>query len=145
LVTSCIEELQSLAYQKNLELHVSIDKPFILVEMDRLRIRQVLLNLLSNAIKFTEQGFIKISVTDTPDQVVIAVTDTGIGLNPEEIKKIFRPFAQADSSITRKYGGTGLGLIISKNIIDLHSGTITVESRKGQGSIFTITLPKFQS
>lgn len=142
IVTSCIEEMQSLAQQKKLNLSLLVDKPVIFAQIDRMRIRQVLLNLLSNAIKFTEKGMIKVVLTDHPNYIQIQIIDTGIGLLPEEREKIFQSFTQADSSITRKYGGTGLGLVISKNIIDLHGGTITVESQKGQGSTFTITLPK---
>jgi PAS domain S-box-containing protein len=142
LMISCVEEMQPLAHQKNLDIQLSISHSFILVEMDRVRIRQVLLNLLSNAIKFTQKGYIKISLFSEPDQIRIQVSDTGIGMSPEEMEKIFRPFSQADSSITRKYGGTGLGLVISKNIIDLHGGKISVESQKGYGSTFTIILPK---
>lgn len=142
LVTSCIDEMQSLAQQKNLNLSVFVDKPLILAQIDRMRIRQVLLNLLSNAIKFTEKGMITVRLIDKTFQVQIQIADTGIGLLPEQIEKIFESFSQADSTITRKYGGTGLGLTISKNIIELHGGTITVESQKGKGSTFTITLPK---
>lgn len=144
VLVSCVDEMQSLAQQKDLDLSLSFDKPFILVEMDKVRIRQVLLNLLSNAIKFTEKGSIKVTLVNEPNQVRIRVTDTGIGLSQEELEKIFHPFSQADSSITRKYGGTGLGLFISKQIIDLHEGSISVESQKGQGSTFTITIPKKQ-
>lgn len=144
LLSSCIEEMQPLAQQKKLDIQLSINKDFILVEMDRLRIKQVLLNLLSNAIKFTEKGHIQIVLINEARQVHIQIKDTGIGLSEEEIEKIFHPFSQADSSITRKYGGTGLGLVISKNIMDLHGGTIKVQSQKGKGSTFTISLPKNQ-
>lgn len=144
VILSCIEEMQSIAQQKNLTISASISHPFILIEIDKVRIRQVLLNLLSNAVKFTEKGHIKVALFDLPHQVSISVTDTGIGLSQEEIQKIFQPFTQADSSITRKYGGTGLGLVISKNIMSLHGGSITVESQKGKGSTFTIILPKIQ-
>lgn len=144
LIVSCVDEMQSLAQQKNLVIDLSIDDAFILVEIDRMRIRQVLLNLLSNAIKFTEKGFIKVALFNKPNQVEIQIIDSGIGLSPEEISKIFHPFSQADSSITRKYGGSGLGLVISMNIMNLHKGTITVESQKGKGSTFSIILPKSQ-
>lgn len=144
LISSCVEEMQSIQQQKNLEIRSIMETPFVLVEMDRVRIRQVLLNLLSNAIKFTEKGWIEINLIDQPDQIQIQIKDTGIGLTPDEIKKIFQPFSQADSSITRKFGGTGLGLAISKNIIHLHGGTITVTSQKGEGSTFMIILPKKQ-
>lgn len=142
VIISCLEEIQPLAQQKQLSIYTSIHDSFILIDMDKIRIRQALLNLLSNAIKFTEKGYIKVSLFNDPHQISISVTDTGIGLSPEETKKIFHPFTQADSSITRKYGGTGLGLVISQNIINLHGGTITVESQKGKGSTFTIILPK---
>jgi PAS domain S-box-containing protein len=138
----CIEEMQPIAQQKHLKIYTSISDSFILIEMDKVRIQQVLLNLLSNAIKFTEKGSIKIAVFNDPHQVRISIIDTGIGLSPEELAKIFHPFTQADSSITRKYGGTGLGLVISKNIVNMHGGKITVESQKGKGSTFTVILPK---
>jgi len=144
LITSCVEDMQPLALQKNLTIELLLDSAFILVEIDRMRIQQVLLNLLSNAVKFTEIGSIKIRLFDERDRVLIQITDTGIGLSPEELEKIFHPFSQADSSITRKYGGSGLGLVISTNIINLHKGSITVESEKGCGSTFTIILPKSQ-
>lgn len=144
LIQSCVEEMQSLAHQKNLKIIFFVEKPYIFVEMDRMRIRQVLINLLSNAIKFTEKGSITINLINEFYQVQIEIIDTGIGLAEEEIEKIFQPFSQADSSITRKYGGTGLGLAISKNIIDLHGGKIKVKSKKGLGSTFTLTLPKNQ-
>ncbi len=144
VVNSCIEEMMPLAQRKDLNINLSIDNPFILMEIDRMRIRQVLLNLLSNAIKFTEKGDITVILLEEPHQVHIQIIDTGIGLLSEETDKIFHPFSQADSSITRKYGGSGLGLVISKNIVNLHKGTITVESLKGSGSTFTITLPKTQ-
>jgi PAS domain S-box-containing protein len=144
IVISSVDEMKSIAQRKNLEISLSYDKPFILVEVDKGRVRQVLLNLLSNAIKFTEEGSISVTVLNYPNQVTIQVTDTGIGLSQEEIDKIFHPFTQADSSITRKYGGTGLGLVISKKIIDLHGGILSVESQKGKGSTFTVTLQKIQ-
>lgn len=142
IVRSSVEEMLPFAEKKNLKLSFVVDQPFILLEVDKMRIRQVLFNLLSNAIKFTETGSITVTLVNRLNQVEIRVTDTGIGLTPEEIAKLFSPFSQADSSITRKYGGTGLGLIISKNIVNLHHGTITVESQKHRGSTFIITLPK---
>lgn len=145
LIESCIEEINPIAQQKNLNIELDVKDSFILVEIDRMRIRQVLLNLLSNAVKFTEKGFIKIALINSPNQIEIQITDTGIGLSAEEIEKIFHPFSQADSSITRRYGGSGLGLVISKNIISLHNGKIFVKSEKGKGSTFTIILPKEQS
>lgn len=142
IVVSCVEEMLSLAMQKGLLLHLSLDRSFIATEVNQMRIKQVILNVLSNAIKFTPQGSITVSIHQLPHEAAIKVTDTGIGLTAEEMKKIFLPFAQADSSITQKYGGTGLGLTISRRIMELHGGTISVESKKEEGSTFTITLPR---
>lgn len=141
---SCVDEIQSLARQKNLKIQVFFDKPYILMEYDKTRIRQVILNLLSNALKFTEKGMVKVTLINYPQQVEIQVEDTGIGISPDEIIKLFMAFSQADSSITRKYGGTGLGLAISKKIVDMHGGSIDVQSTVSKGSIFTIRLPKIQ-
>lgn len=144
LVNSCIEDMQNLAKKKRLKMEMRSMRPYILIEMDKTRIRQVILNLLSNAIKFTEKGSIKIEVYNFPENIKIDVKDTGIGLSADELSKIFQPFSQGDSSITRKYGGTGLGLVISKKIIELHGGQINVISKKGEGSTFSFTLPKNQ-
>lgn len=142
LVVSCVEEMQPIAEQKHLTLSLELDEPSVLLEMDKFRIRQVLMNLLSNAIKFTEKGSIWVRILTETRRTSVQVEDTGIGLTTAEIKKIFHPFSQADSTITRKYGGTGLGLAISKKIMELHRGTISVESTKGVGSTFTLTLPR---
>lgn len=112
---------------------------------DQMRVRQALMNLLSNSSKFTSNGTITISAArkrlDDGDWIEVAVTDTGIGMTPEQVGKLFTDFTQADSSTTRKYGGTGLGLAISRRICQLMGGDITVESAFGQGSKFVITLP----
>ena len=111
-----------------------------------MRLRQALLNLMSNANKFTEHGTITIEARqgqdDNRDCVSIAVTDTGIGMTPEQMGKLFQEFSQADASTTRKYGGTGLGLAISKRFCQMMGGDITVESEPGHGSTFTIRLPR---
>jgi len=112
---------------------------------DVTKVRQVLFNLLSNATKFTERGTVSLSVTRGPvdgvDSVTFAVSDSGIGMSPEQTAKLFQAFAQADSSTTRKYGGTGLGLAISRHFCRMMGGDITVESEAGKGSTFTIQLP----
>lgn len=112
---------------------------------DLMRVRQALLNLASNAAKFTEQGLITIAATRKPEQgrdwITLIVTDTGIGMTPEETAKLFQDFTQADASTTRRYGGTGLGLAISRRFCRMMGGDITVESMAGQGSTFTIRLP----
>ncbi len=121
---------------------------------DLTKVRQVLLNLLSNAAKFTEQGTItlevsreeKSKVTQLNEQlnssfIVFRVTDTGIGMTQEQLKQIFKAFTQADASTTRKYGGTGLGLTISRHFCQIMGGKITAFSQLGQGSTFTVRLP----
>ena len=112
---------------------------------DLTKVRQILFNLLSNSCKFTEQGTITLGVTREmvggADWVRFRVSDTGIGITPEQIGKLFQAFSQADSSTTRNYGGTGLGLVITKKFCQMMGGDITVESVPGQGSTFIISLP----
>ena len=112
---------------------------------DLTRVRQVLLNLLSNAGKFTENGRItlevdRIGINGAP-WMRFRVVDTGIGMTPEQVAKLFQAFAQADASTTRKYGGTGLGLVISRQLCQMMGGEVTVESEPGRGSVFTMLLP----
>jgi len=113
---------------------------------DQTRFRQSLLNLASNANKFTENGTITIDARQGQenghDWVTIAVTDTGIGMTPEQLGKLFQEFSQASSSTASKYGGTGLGLAISRRFCQMMGGDITVESEPGRGSTFTIRLPR---
>jgi signal transduction histidine kinase len=114
------------------------------IETDRLRLEQVLRNLLSNAFKFTESGTVCLEIAPAGEgQVAFAVTDTGIGISPEQQEAIFGAFQQADSAISRKYGGTGLGLSISRELARLLGGTIALVSTVGKGSTFTLTLPEF--
>ncbi|MDD5761093.1 MAG: ATP-binding protein [bacterium] len=124
---------------------VSPDLPFLVIG-DITRIRQVLSNLLSNAAKFTEKGQITLKVLHESEDgsglvVRFEVTDTGIGMSEEQRKRIFDRFTQADTSITRKYGGTGLGMTISKELVELMGGRIGVESAQGRGSTFWFTVP----
>lgn len=140
------------ARQKGLKLSLQIDKAVpVWVMGDADRLRQVILNLVGNAIKFTEQGAIELRVelhepTSTGDKECLlhfSVADTGIGISPEKQRLVFDAFAQADSSITRRFGGTGLGLTISSRLVELMGGQIWVESKPGQGSVFhfTVRLP----
>jgi len=112
---------------------------------DDSKVRQILLNLLSNAAKFTKQGVIQLDVSraaeDDGDWLTFRVTDNGIGMSPEQLAHIFEAFTQADSSTSRTYGGTGLGLTISREFCQLLGGNISVESKPGQGSVFTVKLP----
>lgn len=109
---------------------------------DRTRIREVLLNLLINAGRYTEHGGVCIQVREGADDVVVSVADTGPGIAPEDQRQLFQPFHQVDGSIRRRYGGTGLGLNISKSFVELHGGTIWVKSEKEQGAVFSFRLPK---
>lgn len=112
---------------------------------DALRLRQVLYNLLSNAAKFTQDGEIRLiasrSSKEGRDWITIQVQDTGIGMTPEQIKRLFQAFSQADVSISKTYGGTGLGLVISRRFCQLMGGDISVESEAGKGSVFTVSIP----
>lgn len=139
--------VQVMADGKGLKLSYEIDDftPEYLFG-DITRIRQVLVNFLTNAVKFTEKGSVKLFVETSPidsenNMVSFQVKDTGIGISEENQRKLFTAFAQADASITRKYGGTGLGLAISNQLIDLMGGSVKLESSQGIGSIFTAKIP----
>ena len=116
-----------------------------MMRADRTKVRQTLSNLLSNACKFTREGAISLQVTtcreDGAEWVKFEVTDTGIGMSLDQANRVFVAFSQADSSTTRKYGGTGLGLAISQSFCQLMGGDITVESKPGTGSTFTVRVP----
>ncbi len=144
---SIIMLMEKPAENKGLRLNLQIDTNVRLpVRGDPVRLRQVLTNLVSNAIKFTERGSVTLFITrkgETRSQheLRIEVRDTGIGISAQGVQQLFRPFSQADASTTRLYGGTGLGLVICKRIVDLMGGTIGVESETGRGSIFWVDLP----
>lgn len=151
MLSECLEESLDLvrhsAITKGLQLHSAydIDLPSNILG-DAPRLRQILVNLLANAIKFTEAGTVTLSATCIQQSteeatVTISVSDTGIGIAPEKIEAIFTPFTQADGSISRSYGGTGLGLTISRQLALLMHGTLTAVSRPGHGSTFTLSVP----
>ncbi len=132
------------ATQKNLRFDVDYQLPLPAdVYTDPVRVKQILLNLCSNAIKFTKQGAVTIYVRHLKDtnQLQCRVTDTGIGITPEQMEYIFQPFKQADSSTTRHFGGTGLGLSLSTRLAKLLGGTLEVSSQPGVGTNFTLTIP----
>lgn len=130
-----------MADNKSIALKNELPFDFPMVDGDESRLEQILFNLLGNAIKFTEKGEVKVWGELKEGYVEIKITDTGIGIPHDKLEDIFNPFEQVDSSIARKYGGTGLGLGITKKLIELHGGNITVESVLGQGSTFTFTMP----
>lgn len=136
--------LEPLAHEKSLELLFETDVPEDLnLVADRMRLRQVLLNLVGNAIKFTEKGSVVVRATKEDGSLMLAVQDTGIGIPADKTETIFEAFSQVDPSPTRKVGGTGLGLPISRQLIELHEGRLWVESsgKPGEGSTFHIELP----
>ena len=135
--------LKGLANKKHLELKTTILTEVKSIDADRVKFKQILYNLLSNAIKFTpENGGITLEACITEDDMLqVSVSDTGIGVKPEDQEKIFKEFWQADSSFARKYEGTGLGLALTKRIVEMHSGKLWFESEYGKGSIFYFTLP----
>jgi signal transduction histidine kinase/CheY-like chemotaxis protein/HPt (histidine-containing phosphotransfer) domain-containing protein len=147
LVNGVAQLMQRTAESKGIRLSVTIDPSVRLaVRGDPVRLRQVLTNLVSNAIKFTERGGVHVQVskrgeTRNHHEIVFAVRDTGIGVAPEVVTKLFRPFSQADASTTRVFGGTGLGLAICKRLVDLMSGQIGVKSEVGKGSLFWFSVP----
>jgi signal transduction histidine kinase len=108
---------------------------------DPVRFKQVVTNLLGNAIKFTEDGMVSLSMARVASRLRISIQDEGIGMSAEEMSRLFRPFQQVDGSITRRFGGTGLGLALSQRLMAMMNGRITVESEKGVGSIFTVEMP----
>ncbi|HRU05939.1 MAG TPA: ATP-binding protein [Candidatus Brocadiia bacterium] len=135
-----VDTVRVTAEQKGLQISAQIgDVPPIY--SDEGKIRQILVNLLGNSAKFTEHGRIELRVTHDAGKVVFAVSDTGIGISPQDLLHIFEAFRQADGSITRKYGGTGLGLTISRKLARLLGGDITVQSELGKGSVFSLVLP----
>ncbi|MGH2442823.1 MAG: response regulator, partial [Chloroflexota bacterium] len=142
MVRETAETVQPLA-EKNSNV-LSVHCPIDLGEMraDLTKVRQAVFNLLSNAAKFTERGTITLDVESPGQEIIFRVTDTGIGMSPEQQAVLFREFSQANSTITRRYGGTGLGLALSRHLCHLMGGDVTMESEIGKGSVFTITLPR---
>ncbi|MGF1525630.1 MAG: response regulator [Candidatus Competibacterales bacterium] len=138
------EVIQPLAEQRHNRLTTTCPTGPSTLYTDRVKLRQCLINLLSNASKFTANGRITCAVTavDGQDALAFAVEDTGIGMTGEQVAKLFERFSQADSSTTRQYGGTGLGLVITKSFAELLGGRVSVESTHGQGSRFCLTIPR---
>ncbi|MDW7992626.1 MAG: ATP-binding protein [Anaerolineae bacterium] len=135
------EVQKELLEKKSVRLEIDLPPDLPPVMADARRIRQALYQLLSNAVKFTPQGRIAIRAAHSSQWVVISVEDTGIGISPEDMEKLFQPFSQADLSSARKFGGLGLGLSLARYIIELHGGQIWAESQPGSGSTFSFTLP----
>ena len=141
LINEVVELINPQASQKNISLHYlpEIDLPPI--QSDYVKCRHILQNLIANAVKFTEEGGVEISAEEKNETIRITVSDTGIGIDKEHLPHIFDEFRQADGSNSRKYGGTGLGLAIAQKYAEMLGGSIEVESSRGKGSKFTVSLP----
>ena len=135
--------VEPLAEKGKVQLSEAAENDLPLIRADERRIRQVLINILSNAVKFTpEGGQVRVQSSLRSDGLIMVVSDTGIGIAPGEIPKAMEPFGQIDSKVSRKYEGTGLGLPLAKRLVELHGGTLTVESALGVGTTVTIVLPR---
>jgi len=133
---------EQLAAAKDLTLEISVETEDRLAwKGDALRLRQILSNLISNAVKFTHHGVVRLVVKPAPGGLTFEVRDTGIGLDQDQIRRLFQKFSQADASTTRRYGGSGLGLAISHELVKLMGGVLRVHSTPGEGSVFAFTLP----
>jgi CheY-like chemotaxis protein len=147
VVDAAVLTLQPRAAAKNIEIAVDVTTQFpTFLEGDPSRLRQVLINLVANAIKFTEVGRVEVKVEqesfDTSGvKLRFSVRDTGVGIAPDALDLLFKPFSQGDSSTSRRYGGTGLGLAICRRLVELMGGTIGVESKPGQGTLFYFVVP----
>jgi PAS domain S-box-containing protein len=147
MVDDVVATVQPLVSRNGNRLTVRADSAPVTMHTDLTKVRQLLLNLLSNACKFTEQGTITLTVDNGvreaghPPVAVFRVADTGIGMTPEQMDRLFEAFSQAEASTTSRYGGTGLGLAITKRFCHMMGGDVHVESAVGEGSVFTIELP----
>lgn len=144
LIQEVMAEMDPIVARTKLAVSTSLSPQLPEVHSDRQKVKQIVLNLLSNALKFTHEGSVAVSADYEPDTstVTISVKDTGIGIAPEHQEKIFEDFQQVDSSPTRAYGGTGLGLSICRRLATMMEGHVTLQSAPGQGSTFTLHLPK---
>jgi len=148
MVRDVVNTIRPLVEKNSNLLTVELDEQLGSLYADLTKVRQALFNLLSNACKFTEQGQIRLEVRresaaeDETGYILFKVSDTGIGMTPEQLDNLFQEFSQADPSTTRKYGGTGLGLAISRHFCRMMGGDISVESEVGRGSVFTVRIPQ---
>lgn len=141
LTSTILAVLKPLANEKNLILKNRVPKDLPCVNGDELRLQQILYNLLGNAVKFTDKGEIRVVAVQKDGMVEISVTDTGIGIAKENFKTIFKSFEQVEGSESRSFEGAGLGLAITKDLVELHQGTITVTSTRNRGSVFSFSIP----
>jgi two-component system cell cycle sensor histidine kinase PleC len=112
------------------------------IEADHRAVKQILLNLLSNAVKFTDQGAIMVHARGNAQGLTLRVVDTGCGIPPEHLPRLARPFEQVEQELTRNNHGTGLGLALTKSLVEMHGGKLSIQSEVGRGTIVTVTLPR---
>jgi signal transduction histidine kinase len=142
LVRATAAVIEPLARQKHLAFDYSISDAPIRMTSDVDKIRQILINLAGNAVKFTDKGEVRLDVERHNGDVRFTVRDTGIGIARDDLDRLFKPFAQLDTRLTRRHGGTGLGLYIARRLAELLGGRIDVESQPGKGSAFSLVLPR---
>lgn len=145
-IYDAIEEIKALisplAFKKNIELDIKIESGLENISADKIKFKQILYNLTSNAIKFTpDKGYVGITAQRFDNMLQISVIDTGIGIATKDLGKLFQPFKQLNSYMTREHQGTGLGLVLVKKYAEMHGGSVWVESEVGKGSIFTFRIP----
>ncbi|MBU2560234.1 PAS domain-containing sensor histidine kinase [archaeon] len=142
LMQLAVSELEGAASAKGIKLSLDLEENLPHIKADYKKLKHGMKNLLNNAVKFTDKGSVNVNVADKGDSIEICVKDTGIGMAKEHYDAIFKNLYQIDASSTRRYGGTGMGLAIAKNIVEAHGGKIWVESEIGKGSSFFVSLPK---
>lgn len=145
VLSEAVENIRSLAAQKEVVIDLVVDTSAGKIEADPMRVGQVATNLIGNAIKFSpDKSRIEVFASGDPEKITVSVKDYGRGISARDITRLFQRFAQLDSSTTRKAGGTGLGLVISKGIVEQHGGNIWVESALNEGSTFSFSLPRYR-
>jgi signal transduction histidine kinase len=144
LISGLFAEVEPLIQKARLQVFTEVQQPVPEIHSDRQKVKQIVLNLLTNAIKFTRQGHVRVVVRTDEEkrELRIAVQDTGIGIARHDHEKVFEDFRQADSSVTREYGGAGLGLAICRRLAKMLDGRIELDSQLGQGSVFTLVIPR---
>ncbi len=140
-VREAVTALRGAAEKKGLAIRLNLPPDLGLISADQIRFKQVLFNLLSNAVKFTDHGGVTVTAAIEDGELHLAIADTGIGIRPEDMERIFVEFSQVDASHTRRHEGTGLGLALSKRLVEAHDGRIWLESEFGTGSVFHVLLP----
>jgi signal transduction histidine kinase len=144
LIDEVVGTARQLAQEKNNRLVVEVQEHLGSITVDPMRLRQILLNLLSNACKFTKDGEVKLRArraSNAPDWIELGISDTGIGMTPEQQAKLFEEFSQAEATTAQRFGGTGLGLAITRKLARMMGGDVIVVSEPGKGSVFTVRLP----